>query len=113
QGMVLCASIGGFRSAALAPCSGASALPLQCSTSNRDGNVSTRHRSAALPCRAPPGIPGVRMQAYRQLDFLNLDDQLSDEEKMVRDTVRAWVSERFLPGVMSHFEAGTFPMELV
>jgi glutaryl-CoA dehydrogenase len=53
------------------------------------------------------------MQAFRQLDFFNLDEQLSDEEKMVRDTVRAWVSERFLPVVMTHFEAGTFPMDVV
>jgi glutaryl-CoA dehydrogenase len=49
---------------------------------------------------------------YRQLDYLQLDDQLSEEERMVRDTVRGWVSERFLPLVMSHWEAGTFPMEL-
>ena len=32
---------------------------------------------------------------------------------MVRDTVRSWISERFLPVVMEHFEKGTFPMELV
>jgi glutaryl-CoA dehydrogenase len=32
---------------------------------------------------------------------------------MVRDTVRAWVTERYLPIVAEHFEAGTFPMELV
>jgi glutaryl-CoA dehydrogenase len=50
---------------------------------------------------------------FRQLDYLDLDDQLSEEERMVRDTVRAWVGERFLPGVMEHFENATFPMELV
>ena len=53
------------------------------------------------------------MQAFRQLDFLNLDDQLSEDERMVRDAVRAWVTERYLPLVMHHFEAGTFPMEVV
>jgi glutaryl-CoA dehydrogenase len=50
---------------------------------------------------------------FRQLDYLDLDDQFSEDERMVRDAVRAWVSERFLPGVMQHFEAGTFPMDLV
>ena len=50
---------------------------------------------------------------FRQLDYLDLDDQFSEDERMVRDAVRAWVSERFLPSVMEHFEAGTFPMELV
>jgi glutaryl-CoA dehydrogenase len=53
------------------------------------------------------------MQAFRQLDYLNLDDELSEDERMVRDAVRSWVSERFMPTVMQHFEAGTFPMELV
>ena len=52
------------------------------------------------------------MEPYRQLDFLNLDDQFSEDELMVRDTVRSWVSERFMPLVMEHWEAGTFPMEL-
>ncbi|MCB9915850.1 MAG: acyl-CoA dehydrogenase family protein [Planctomycetes bacterium] len=53
------------------------------------------------------------MAAYRALDFFDIDDMFSEEERMVRDTVRSWVSERFLPLVMEHFEAGTFPMELV
>lgn len=53
------------------------------------------------------------MEAFRQLDFLNLDEQLSEDERMVRDTVRAWVGERFIPRVMPHFEAGTFPMDVV
>jgi glutaryl-CoA dehydrogenase len=53
------------------------------------------------------------MEAFRQLDFLNLDTELSEDERMVRDTVRAWVSDRFMPLVMDHFEAGTFPMEVV
>ncbi len=52
------------------------------------------------------------MDPFRQLDYLELDDQFSEEELMVRDTVRGWVSERFLPVVMEHFEAGTFPTEL-
>lgn len=53
------------------------------------------------------------MSAFTQLDYLDLDDQYSEEELMVRDTVRGWISERFLPVVMEHFEKGTFPMELV
>jgi len=53
------------------------------------------------------------MAAYKQLDFLSLDDQFSEEERMVRDTVREWVGDRFLPGIAEHFEAGTFPMDLV
>ncbi|HUR27068.1 MAG TPA: acyl-CoA dehydrogenase family protein, partial [Planctomycetota bacterium] len=50
--------------------------------------------------------------AFQQLDYFQLDDQFSEDERMVRDTVREWVTERFLPIVMPHFEAGTFPQEL-
>jgi len=53
------------------------------------------------------------MDAYKQLDFFELDDQYTEDELMVRDAVKGWVGERFLPGVMDHFEAGTFPMDLV
>lgn len=52
------------------------------------------------------------MKPFQALDYFELDDQYSEDERMVRDTVRSWVSERFLPIVMEHFEAGTFPMEL-
>ena len=53
------------------------------------------------------------MPAFKALDFYAIDDQFSEEERMVRDTVRSWVSERFMPLIMDHFEAGSFPMELV
>jgi len=53
------------------------------------------------------------MQPFRQLDYLALDSELSEEERMVRDTVRSWVSERYLPLVLEHFENGTFPNETV
>lgn len=52
------------------------------------------------------------MSAFTQLDYLDLDDQYSEEELMVRDTLRGWITERFNPVVMEHFEKGTFPMEL-
>ncbi|MFT5051070.1 MAG: glutaryl-CoA dehydrogenase, partial [Chlamydiales bacterium] len=51
--------------------------------------------------------------AFQQLDFFDLESELSEEERMVRDTVRSWTSERFMPGIMEHFENGTFPMDLV
>jgi glutaryl-CoA dehydrogenase len=53
------------------------------------------------------------MQPFRQLDYYNLDEQYSQDELMVRDTVRGWVSERYLPIVAEHFENGTFPLDLV
>ena len=45
-------------------------------------------------------------------DLYNIDSLLSEEERMVRDTVRKFVNERVLPIIGEHFEAGTFPREL-
>jgi len=46
-------------------------------------------------------------------DLYNIDHLLSEEERMVRDTVRKFVSERVLSIIGDHFEAGTFPHELI
>jgi len=46
-------------------------------------------------------------------DLYNIDRLLSEEERMVRDTVRKFVNERVLPIIGEHFEAGTFPRELI
>ncbi|HEV2581538.1 MAG TPA: acyl-CoA dehydrogenase family protein [Ktedonobacteraceae bacterium] len=46
-------------------------------------------------------------------DLYNIDHLLSEEERMVRDTVRKFVSERVLPIIGEHFEEGTFPRELI
>jgi len=46
-------------------------------------------------------------------DLYNIDYLLSEEERMVRDTVRKFVQERVLPIISEHFEAGTFPRELI
>ena len=46
-------------------------------------------------------------------DFYDLDSTLGDDEIMIRDTVSRFVENEFNPIVAEHFEAGTFPMELV
>ncbi|MGH2516680.1 MAG: acyl-CoA dehydrogenase family protein [Ktedonobacterales bacterium] len=46
-------------------------------------------------------------------DLYNVDSLLNEEERMVRDTVREFVRERVLPIIGEHFEAGTFPRELI
>lgn len=54
------------------------------------------------------------MADYQGVDFLRLDDLLSEEELLARDTVRAFVSKEFLPLVQEHVRRdGSFPMELV
>ncbi len=46
-------------------------------------------------------------------DFLAIDALLDEEERAIRDTVRAFVRERILPEVGEWFEQGILPLELV
>jgi glutaryl-CoA dehydrogenase len=50
--------------------------------------------------------------ALRPEDFLNIDRMLSDEERDIRDTVRAFVRDKVTPYVGDWFEEGTIPLEL-
>ncbi|MCU0669654.1 MAG: acyl-CoA dehydrogenase family protein [Myxococcota bacterium] len=54
------------------------------------------------------------MADSRAVDFLRLDDLLSEEEILARETVRGFVSREFLPLLQTHVrQDGSFPMELV
>ncbi|MEE9219513.1 MAG: acyl-CoA dehydrogenase family protein [Acidobacteriota bacterium] len=53
------------------------------------------------------------MKPFEAIDFYRLDELLSEDERQVRDTVRAFVTDRVLPIIERHNRAGTFPMELV
>jgi len=46
-------------------------------------------------------------------DFYNLDSALSEEERAVRDTIRAFVDEKVLPIIGDCYIEGRFPKELV
>jgi glutaryl-CoA dehydrogenase len=45
-------------------------------------------------------------------DLLRIDDQLTAEERLVRDTARTFTAERAAPHIADWFEAGTLPREL-
>ena len=47
------------------------------------------------------------------LDFFNIDSQLSEEERAVRDSVRRFVDERVLPIIGKCYVDGRFPKEIV
>ena len=53
------------------------------------------------------------MPTFEAADFYNLEELLTADERQIRDAVREWVQERFLPVVAQHYRDGTFPMELV
>jgi glutaryl-CoA dehydrogenase len=46
------------------------------------------------------------------IDLLRIDDELTAEERLVRDTVRSFAAERIMPYIADWFEAGTLPREL-
>ncbi len=48
-----------------------------------------------------------------EIDFFNLNSQLSDEERMMRDSVRQFVTERINPVIADCYEEGRFPKELI
>jgi len=54
------------------------------------------------------------MADFTAPDFLRIDEELTSEERMARDSVREFVSQEFLPVVQEHVRRdGSFPMELV
>jgi glutaryl-CoA dehydrogenase len=50
---------------------------------------------------------------FRELDYFASSELYSDEERMARDTVRAFVQAEVMPDIGRHFSAGTFPRQLV
>jgi glutaryl-CoA dehydrogenase len=50
---------------------------------------------------------------FEALDFLNLDDDLTDEQRLVRDQVRRFVDTEVMPVIGANYSAGRFPTELV
>jgi glutaryl-CoA dehydrogenase len=53
------------------------------------------------------------MAKFQGLDYYNIDSLLSEEEILVRNTVREFVDDKVLPIIEKHNRAGTYPMELV
>jgi len=47
------------------------------------------------------------------LDYVGLEADLDAEERLVLETARRFVDDRVRPDIGEHFEAGTFPTELI
>src|SRR2546422_10285311 len=50
---------------------------------------------------------------FQGVDFYDVDALLSEEERAVRDTVRAWVDDNVIPVIGEAYVAGHFPTQLV
>jgi glutaryl-CoA dehydrogenase len=53
------------------------------------------------------------MKPFTALDYYEIDTLLTEEERLVRSTLRDFVSDRVMPGIEKHFRDGTFPSELI
>ncbi|NBO63476.1 MAG: acyl-CoA dehydrogenase [Acidobacteria bacterium] len=51
--------------------------------------------------------------SLQEVDFYRVDTLLSDEEKMIRQTVRSFVDERIRPIIGHCFEESRFPAEII
>jgi glutaryl-CoA dehydrogenase len=50
---------------------------------------------------------------FQGVDFFGIDALLSEEERMIRDTVRAWVDDHVMPVIQEAYIGRTFPRELI
>ena len=53
------------------------------------------------------------MEKFTGVDFFNVDSLLTEEEIMVRNTVRAFVSDQIIPIIEEYNRENKFPMQLV
>src|SRR5690606_34699760 len=53
------------------------------------------------------------MGTFQGIDFFDVDSLLSEEERLIRDTVRAWVDDALLPVIGEAYVERRFPRELV
>jgi glutaryl-CoA dehydrogenase len=51
--------------------------------------------------------------SYRGFDYLNLDEQLTDEQKLIRESVRSWVNTSVIPIIEDCAENNKFPKHLI
>ena len=52
-------------------------------------------------------------QTTELTDYMNFQDLLEDEEKLVRETARAFVNEKVMPIIDAHAQKESFPEELI
>jgi len=66
-----------------------------------------------MPGMSTPAPPSRSPAQLDPADLYAVDDLLSDEERLIQETVRGFVQRRVIPIIADHFEAATFPRALV
>lgn len=52
-------------------------------------------------------------ERFQGVDFYDIDSLLSEDERMIRNTVRGWVDEKVLPVIQEAYVEGRFPAQLI
>jgi len=50
---------------------------------------------------------------FEGVDYYHIDDLLTEEEKLIRSTIREFVEDKVIPIIEKHYREGTFPMHLI
>ena len=50
---------------------------------------------------------------FEGADYFDVESLLSEEEVLIRNSVREFVSKEIIPVIETHYRNGTFPIELV
>ena len=53
------------------------------------------------------------MKKFESLDLYKIDSLLSEEEKMIQDSVRGWVTEQYIPIIEEAYQISEFPLSVV
>jgi glutaryl-CoA dehydrogenase len=53
------------------------------------------------------------MKPFQGVDYYHTDELLNGEERGVRDTLRRWVENQYLPKVGAYFDEGVFDLDLI
>jgi glutaryl-CoA dehydrogenase len=58
-------------------------------------------------------VTGTMTERFAGVDFIGFDGLLAEEERAVRDTVRAWVDDQLMPVIGKAYIEGRFPRQLI
>ncbi|UCG14509.1 MAG: acyl-CoA dehydrogenase family protein [Deltaproteobacteria bacterium] len=53
------------------------------------------------------------MKPFQGVDYYGTDDLLTADERSVRDTVRRWIDNQYMPKVQEYFDQGIFDLDLI
>lgn len=55
----------------------------------------------------------MKTDNYRHPDYYQIDSLLTEEHKLIRESVRNWIKKEVSPIIDTHFEEATFPLGLI